>query len=530
MCKKNVMIGVLLAMLLLGSAVAHAGSDVFSVNFYYKPWPWPEGDTHNITLEDADQFAGVGDWLTNGWQDIEIPWAPEGPQDPVSITSKEALTATFTLINARNGGSYSWDQVRTTLLGDGNGDMMDGHANGTEDEDAGRVAVIEMTVSDIPFNNYDVVIYMGSQSAQFGDGTAKIVFNGVEQGFTLTSGAFDGTFAEIVDAGTPGNYILYTGLKDSSFTAVVRGNGFNHIGPCGFQIRQASPELAANPDPADEATDVLRDVVLSWTPGELTAAANGHIVYLSENFDNVNDGVGGITQSATSYDPERLKFGTTYYWRVDEISAPPASTVYPGEVWSFTTELLAYQIENVIATASSSNVGEGAESTVNGSGVDANDLHSTETTDMWRSSPDGDGPAWIEFEFDRISKLHEMWVWNHNSSLEQIYGFGFKDVSVEYSADGIDYKALGTTHEFAQAPGTPDYAHETIDFAGAAAKYVRLTANSTWGSVLSGLSEVRFFRIPVHATEPYTSMWSLVGKRAERRSRMMYTSAPTRML
>jgi len=135
--------------------------------------------------------------------------------------------------------------------------------------------------------------------------------------------------------------------------------------------------------------------------------------------------------------------------------------------------------------------------------VDANDLHSAETTDMWRSSPDGEGPPWIEFEFDRVSKLHEMWVWNHNSSLEQIYGFGFKDVSIEYSADGIDYKALGTTHEFAQAPGTPDYAHETIDFEGAAAKYVRLTANSTWGSVLGGLSEVRFFRIPVHATEPY---------------------------
>ena len=34
MCKKNVMIAVLSAMLLLGSAVAHAGDDVFSVSFY----------------------------------------------------------------------------------------------------------------------------------------------------------------------------------------------------------------------------------------------------------------------------------------------------------------------------------------------------------------------------------------------------------------------------------------------------------------------------------------------------------------
>ena len=92
--------------------------------------------------------------------------------------------------------------------------MMDGHANGTEQEDE----LIDMTVSDIPFNNYDVIFYMGSQSAQFGDGTGKIVFNGVERDFTLISGAFDGTFTEIVDATTPGNYIVYGGLRDSSFT------------------------------------------------------------------------------------------------------------------------------------------------------------------------------------------------------------------------------------------------------------------------------------------------------------------------
>jgi len=231
----------------------------------------------------------------------------------------------------------------------------------------------------------------------------------------------------------------------------------------------AGGALAASaPSPGDEMTDVLRNIVLSWTSGDFAAPTDGHKVYFGESFNDVNEAAGGVVQTANSYTPpQRLEFGTTYYWRVDEISAPPDSTVYPGKVWSFTTELLAYPIENVIATASSSNVGGGAENTVNNSGVDANDLHSTETTYMWLSNSDGDGLPWIEYEFERVSKLHEMWVWNHNSSLEQIYGLGFKDVSVEYSADGIDYKALGTTHEFAQAPGTPGYAHETIDFEGA---------------------------------------------------------------
>ncbi|MBN2312535.1 MAG: hypothetical protein JXM79_01310, partial [Sedimentisphaerales bacterium] len=33
--------------------------------------------------------------------------------------------------------------------------------------------------------------------------------------------------------------------------------------------------------------------------------------------------------------PEGLVPGTTYYWRIDEVNAPPDETVYKGEVWSF---------------------------------------------------------------------------------------------------------------------------------------------------------------------------------------------------
>jgi hypothetical protein len=89
--------------------------------------------------------------------------------------------------------------------------------------------------------------------------------------------------------------------------------------------------------------------------------------------------------------------------------------------------------------------------------------------------------------------------------IESALGLGCKDVSIEYSLDGTDYTPLGTTAEFARAPGMPGYAHNTtIDFGGAAAKHIRLTANSNWGGVLPqfGLSEVRFFYIPLRAREP----------------------------
>ncbi len=276
-----------------------------------------------------------------------------------------------------------------------------------------------------------------------------------------------------------------------------------------FEWKGGPPAKARKPSPADEATDVPRDVVLSWKPGEFAPSVNGHKIYLSENFNDVNDGIGGITLDANSYArPQRLDFNKTYYWRVDEVNGPPDFTVHEGNLWSFTTEPIAYAIGNITATASSSDVGKGPENTVNGSGLDDSGLlHGKEADDnMWLSGTTGPQPTWIEYEFDRVYKLYELWVWNSNESLEPVIGLGFKDVSIEYSVNGTDYTTLGATHEFARAPGASDYAHNTtVDMGGVAAKYVKLTANSNWGGILNqyGLSEVRFFYIPVHAREPY---------------------------
>ena len=277
------------------------------------------------------------------------------------------------------------------------------------------------------------------------------------------------------------------------------------------EIQQAMlvvpPGATSNPSPADAATNVPREVVLGWTPGEFAPASNGHKVYLGENFNDVNDGVGGIAQDANSYAPGRLDWGTTYYWRIDEVNGAPDYAVHEGGVWSFTTEPFGYPIENIIATASSSSLAKGPENTINGSGLDDSGLLHDKIGDdnMWLSDIAGPQPTWIEFQFDEVYKLHEMWVWNSNEFLEPMIGFGFKDVTIEYSVNGTDYTALGTTAEFARAPGVSDYAHNTtVDFGGVGAKHVRLTANSNWGGILNqyGLSEVRFFYVPVYAREP----------------------------
>ena len=274
----------------------------------------------------------------------------------------------------------------------------------------------------------------------------------------------------------------------------------------------APAATVTDPSPADGAEDVLRDAVLSWVPVE---AATQHDIYFgtdaqvvanADTSDTTNIYRGRVNTG--SYTPTgKLVFGETYYWRVDETGAPPDNTVLKGNLWSFMVELFAYPVTNIVATASSSEPGKEAEHTVNGSGLNEDGLlHDIGSVgNMWLSARDGNQPTWIEFEFDRVHKLSEMWVWNSNDSLEQVIGLGFKDVEIEYSTDGVEFSTLGTTHEFTQALGAVDYAHDTnIDMEGMAAKYVRLTANSNWGDILQqfGLSEVRFFSIPVSARAP----------------------------
>jgi hypothetical protein len=270
-------------------------------------------------------------------------------------------------------------------------------------------------------------------------------------------------------------------------------------------------ELAVNPNPVNGETDAPRDVELNWTPGE---GANQHDVYFGINFDDVNnasttDDPASVymgQQVAATYSPGLLEFGQTYYWRVDEVKTVDG-TVSKGTVWAFTTEPVGYALpgELIAATASSSaDPNGGPENTINGSGLDDNDLHSVEQADMWLSSSTGPQPTWIEFQFDRIYKLHEMQVWNHNSFLERVIGFGIKDATVEYSVDGASWTIVGTTHEFARADSAAGYAANTIvDLSGVVAKYVKITANSNWGSLPQyGLSEVRFLYVPKQAREP----------------------------
>ena len=218
-----------------------------------------------------------------------------------------------------------------------------------------------------------------------------------------------------------------------------------------------APELAGNPSPSDTAADVLRDTHLSWDPG---IYANTHNVYFGTLYDDINDADTGspllmsLNQSETRYDPlGLLDWGQTYYWRVDEVNAPPhTSTVRKGHTWSFAAEPYTYPLtlgdQVTTVTTSSSDPAFDPNNTIDGSGLNASDLHDTydssdpnQASNMWVSERNASGPTWIQYEFDRVYRLTEMKIWNFNREREEKLGYGFKEMLIEYSTNGSDFQA-----------------------------------------------------------------------------------------
>jgi len=341
----------------------------------------------------------------------------------------------------------------------------------------------------------------------FGVDRAAYIYIGAEGEINMTSNTGSGSddpLAWLDEAQLGGRSLFVAPELDPEVWSIQ----IEDLGGGAYRITASGPPpgAAGNPNPEVGATDVPRDVLLSWVPGPFASAVNGHTVYFSQNFDDVSDGVDGITLSDNSYSPEqRLELGTTYYWRVDEVNGADF-TVYPGDVWSFESEPIGLPIVNVTATASSSAPTQGPPSTVvDGSGL-TDVLHSTDSQTMWSSAFDGPQPTWVLFDLGRVYPLHEMWVWNSNTEQELSIGYGFQDVTIEYSLDGVEFEMLGTTHEFVRAHGEDGYEHNTaINFDDVQAKYVKLTANTNWAPFplpMFGLSEVRFFHIPMRARKP----------------------------
>jgi len=444
--------------------------------------------THEVANTFTSQtFAAFGTNVT-----ITPTWAANAPAEAMQMidrTSRNAYTGTHTNL------LIDWIGTDTRQVGD----------------------PMTLTISGLPAGTYswlsyhhDVADQSGVFSVTVNDATGSKTTADI--GITDSEGTEEGVvdFESITTFSTT---IVSDGTKDVTLvfdlTSATDPVAYAFFLMNGFELDRMIIAAATSPSPADGATDVPTDTTLSWTPGMFAAT---HDIYFGTSLDDVEnasvaDPRGVLIsqgQTGTTCDPGPLELEQTYYWRVDEVNAPPDSTVVKGSVWSFTTEPVAYPVENVVATSNGlSDVDLGPENVVNGSGLNADDQHSVEGEHMWLSSPVGDEPLYIQFELDRVYKLHQMLVWNYNVRFEAVLGFGIKDAAVEYSADGAEWSVLGDV-VLARGTAKDTYTYNTtVDLGGVAAKYVRLTVRSGYGLMGQfGLSEVRFLYIPAQARQP----------------------------
>jgi hypothetical protein len=101
------------------------------------------------------------------------------------------------------------------------------------------------------------------------------------------------------------------------------------------------PVRARNPKPLSGTIGVRLTDVLTWTAGENAAS---HEVYFGTDENAVTNAdkaspeyKGSKALGDERYDPGKLAWDTTYYWRVDEVNDANPDSPWAGSLWSFAT-------------------------------------------------------------------------------------------------------------------------------------------------------------------------------------------------
>jgi hypothetical protein len=284
------------------------------------------GTNAAVDLGTSDIFKPAGSFSISLWANIGA-WSTEWDHSPIG--NQEDGTGWC----IRRFGSWwssqnaaVWTQPANALCFTTRGIMN----NGIEDTPSKDVPPLNEWV-------HIVCVYDSANNMKY------IYFNGVEEAAMGTTGTLTQTTSKTyigAIANTTNTGILnpFTGMLDDVrlYNNALVASDVQKI------LQGTDAPTASQPVPADKATDVYREAVLSWTP---SPSAIGHDVYFGTNFDDVNKATraapAGLLlsqeQTAASFTPGRLELGKTYYWRVDEVNDVVVPSVWPGEVWSFTT-------------------------------------------------------------------------------------------------------------------------------------------------------------------------------------------------
>jgi len=121
-------------------------------------------------------------------------------------------------------------------------------------------------------------------------------------------------------------------------------------------------------------------------------------------------------------------------------------------------------------------------------------------------APNDETPL-VHFDFGSVRTVNQFHVWNYN---EPSYTWrGFRDVTLQFSNDGLRWATVPERQTFQQATGSDSYAGQRIVLARPiSARFVRFVCNSTWrnwggtAADVAGLGRVRFFEGGTPTAQP----------------------------
>jgi len=179
---------------------------------------------------------------------------------------------------------------------------------------------------------------------EFGGGPAILYFDGVEVSRAASIGGFPALAPNLRFGLETVTYIpMANGAKAAIDDIMFYDKVLTEAEIQVIMVGLGAFPYAWNPSPKDGALVSATWVSLSWSAGDFTVS---HDVYLSDNFEDVNNGTGDTfrgNQTDLFYVagfpgyayPDGLVNGTTYYWRVDEVNEAEPNSPWKGPIWSF---------------------------------------------------------------------------------------------------------------------------------------------------------------------------------------------------
>ena len=143
--------------------------------------------------------------------------------------------------------------------------------------------------------------------------------------------------------------LRYNPLDENAYVYNVPAIEENNLG---IEISYDPCPWAFERRPYDGAGDVTQTPVIRWTAGAYAAL---HDVYFGQDAEQVANATPADTDiyrgrqelETVMYEPEALEWGTTYYWRIDEVNFVTVENedgtedvneiAWKGQAWSFTT-------------------------------------------------------------------------------------------------------------------------------------------------------------------------------------------------